>query len=316
MSKQVNIKLDAARSFTTPEGARVGYITIDKAMATTLLEANSKNRKVSDRQVAQYSRALSADDWPFTGDAIRVGTNGLVLDGQHRLLAIEATGEPMKTLVVLNLNEVVQRYIDSGRKRTSADQLNMDGIANASQMASIARLLLSWRHWRSAKSSITPGNAEVTEFVLENIGMLEQSVKVGAAVRRALSKVSLSAVGAAYARAVEVTQDPFLVANFFTKLETGAQLDSGEPLMTLRNKFISEQSANQIVNLFLIVRAWNAHQLGQPLGKMQLPRNGISVTKFPDMAEPRTEKLPTALDEEVAEALQKLQEAENSPSAA
>lgn len=316
MSKKLNLTPDPARSFRTPGGVLVSYVVITPEMATVILEANTKNRSVSDRQVAQYARSLDNNDWPFTGDALRLGPDGLVLDGQHRLLAIERTDKPMECLVVSDLDAVVQRYLDSGRKRTASDQAKLDGVANASNATSIARALLSWAHWRAGKGAITPGNAEVTEYLLENIGQIQESVRVGFEIRANVRRVSLSAVGAAYARAIQVTGDPFLVANFFSKLATGEDLKLGQPLHTLRNTFIRSDQANQLIQLYQIVRAWNAHQLNEPLGKMQLPRGGVTVAKFPDMVAPRRNESPTTLDEEVADALEKLAESEKATHAA
>lgn len=308
MPKRFTISYDKARMFTTPEGATVGYVTIDKAMATTLLQANTRNRTVSDRQVEQYGRALKTG-WPFTGDAIRLGPDGLVLDGQHRLLAIERTGNPMNCLIVSNLDEKVRRFIDSGRKRTAADEMTMEGIANGTVLSSISRLLLSWDHWRTHKSSLTPGNGEVTDYTLDNIGLVTEGAKAAAEVRKYLNRVSGSAVGAAYARACQVTNNPFEVANFFTRLATGEDMKLGDPLSCLRNTLIGAKSANQVVNLWQIVRAWNAKQSGEGFrGKsITLPKMGVSVTRFPDMDPPPQPAVLTELDEEVAEEMQRLE---------
>lgn len=309
MAKRLTVKYDSARVFTTPEGVIVGYVTIDKGMATLLLEANTRNRHISDRQVEQYGRALTAPDgWPFTGDSIKLGPDGLVLDGQHRLLAIERTGKPMDCLVVSNLNERVRRYVDSGRKRSSADEATMEGLSNSTALTSISRVLLSWRHWREQKSSLVLGNAEVTDHTLSNVGLVTEAAKVAAEVRRYVKKVSGSALGAAYARACEVTGDPFLVANFFSRLASGADMQLGDPLHSLRNTLIRAEAANQVVQLWQIVRAWNATQEGEALKGIVLPKGGVSVTKFPDMVAKKYPAPLTALDEEVAEAMQRLEE--------
>lgn len=308
MSKKLSVTFDKARVFTTPEGATVGYVTIDKEMATALLSANKRNRNISDRQVQQYGRALETPNgWAFTGDAIRLGPDGLVLDGQHRLLAIEKTGVSMPCLIVTDLNEEVRRYIDSGRKRSSADELTMEGIANGSLLTSISRAVMSWKHWRTEKASVILGNSEVTSYTLNNVGVVTEGGKAAMEVRRFIKKVSGSAVGAAYVRACEVSGDPFVVASFFTRLATGENMTLGDPLHSLRNTLIRAESANQVVQLWQIVRAWNAGQDGEGLKSIVLPKGGVSVTKFPDMIMKSQMNL-TELDEQAAEAMQKLTE--------
>lgn len=308
MSKKLSVTFDKGRVFTTPEGATVGYIVIDRAMATALLEANTRNRNVSDRQVQQYGRALETPNgWAFTGDAIRLGPDGLVLDGQHRLLAIERTGVSMACLIVTNLNEEVRRYIDSGRKRSSADEVTMEGLANGTLLTSISRLMMSWEYWRTRKGSLVLGNGEVTSYTLNNVGLITEGAKAAMDVRRFIKKVSGSAIGTAYARACEVTGDAFLVARFFSRLATGDNLALGDPVHSLRNKLIRAESANRIVQLWQIVRAWNASQSGEGLKDIVLPKGGVSITKFPDMIVKREPAL-TEVDEVVAEAMQRLTE--------
>lgn len=259
--KEFTVDFDPDRSFYLPNGiTRVGYMVIDPETATVMLDANNNNRKVSPQTTDQYARALDRGDWPFTGDALRFGPNGVVLDGQHRLLAIESTEKSMECLVVSGLPKSVQRYIDSGRKRSAADQLHMDGVANATSMGAAARLMLSWEHWRghSGKTlAVAPGNAEVSEYVLDHIGPLEEALKYSAPVRRETG-ASLPALMSAYMRAVQVTEDPILVTNFYVRLATGTDLKLGQPVHTLRGYLIRSKVANRLLDLYSVVRAWNA----------------------------------------------------------
>jgi hypothetical protein len=116
----------------------------------------------------------------------------------------------------------------------------------------------------------------------------------------------MPALMSAYMRAVQVTEDPILVTNFFVRLATGTDLKLGQPIHTLRGYLIRSKIANRLLDLYSVVRAWNAERCDEPLGKMQFPKGGVSVAKFPDMVAGKPLVPLTELDEQAAEAVQKL----------
>lgn len=304
-------------SFRTPEGAEVSYVTITPELAREMLDRNLRNRVVSQRTVEAYVRAMTANQrdlgdefdtgWPFTGDAIQVGDDGMLLNGQHRLMAVEISGVPRGFLVVSNLPLESQRYMDAGRKRSVADQLKMEEVTNGAQKAATARLLLQWAHWRKHRTAILPINAEVMSFVLEHNDALANAFRHASDVykeTRALRPV----VAAAFFRACEVTGDVFAVSNWFTRLATGENLVMGDPLMSLRGSLVRREHGSTNAQLYKVVRAWNASVAGETLRTMQLPRNGVTITNFPDMHAPKAEDVSEAA-EAAAEAQQRMREA-------
>lgn len=276
----------ANTSFRTPTGALVKYLEVTPAMAKKYLDANTNNRTLSDRQIDQYARALEQDDWPFTGDAIRIAEDGTLLDGQHRLFAIERSGKSMECLVVSGLDNKTQMYMDSGRKRQSSDYLTLHGVGNATFLSAAARMLMLWESWREQGRTISPTNIEVTEYVLSNIDALQSSRPPSYKVYRAIH-ANHAAVHAAYVRGLEVTEDPFLVANFFERLATGAELKLGEPVYALRNSILRRQDElTRNETLWMVVRAWNAEMRGESFARdrLQLPKRELFIpSNFPDM---------------------------------
>src|SRR4051812_13609663 len=64
------------------------FIEVDPGLAEEWLDHNDNNRSIRDRKVAAFKRDLLAGNWRNIGDPIRFDTNGKLVDGQHRLMAL------------------------------------------------------------------------------------------------------------------------------------------------------------------------------------------------------------------------------------
>ncbi len=67
--------------------------------AARLLACNGHNRNVSEVLVERYARDMRCGAWKQNGEPILVARDGTLLDGQHRLLAIQRAGRPQTLLV-------------------------------------------------------------------------------------------------------------------------------------------------------------------------------------------------------------------------
>lgn len=117
---------------------QVAVETITPNIADHLLKMNKNNRSVKPGRVRRYSYALANNEWQLNGETIKIGADGRVLDGQHRLLAIIDSGVPMTTLVVRNAADTVFRTIDTGVNRNAGDTLQIEGYPNSRVLAAAA----------------------------------------------------------------------------------------------------------------------------------------------------------------------------------
>jgi len=83
---------------------------------------NRHNRKISKRNVEQLAYAITQGRWVMTGEAIKIGNDGRLFDGQHRLQAVIEAGEPIDSLVISGLDVDALHAMDGGKKRSVADQ--------------------------------------------------------------------------------------------------------------------------------------------------------------------------------------------------
>lgn len=91
-----------------------------------LLKMNTQNRNIKKSHLRWIENAIKADDYHLTTQAIGVSDKGVLVDGQHRLMAIKNSGyPPVELLIITGLDEKSKIYIDQGAKRSMADMLKI-----------------------------------------------------------------------------------------------------------------------------------------------------------------------------------------------
>src|SRR5687767_4578505 len=119
-------------------GIEVYFLRVDPSVAKELLALNTKGqRTISSAAVERYAADMVTQDWIINGDTIRISKDNELLDGQHRLSSIVASGEAQVLLIVHGIDKDAMLTIDTGRKRSYADHLKMDGVSNHAMTAAI-----------------------------------------------------------------------------------------------------------------------------------------------------------------------------------
>lgn len=122
--------------------------SISPSEAELLLGLNTNNRPLKRKHIANLVRDLHAGNWKVNGDAIRVSKSGVLLDGQHRLLACAEAGVPLETAIFLGADDEAGETIDQGAKRTAGDVLAMHDVPYAKSVASTTRALVGFADGR------------------------------------------------------------------------------------------------------------------------------------------------------------------------
>lgn len=241
-----------------------------------------RNRTVSIDHVYKLARDMTNNKWLWTGDPIKIDTAGYVRDGQHRLLAVIHSGTTQTFNVVRNVTPESQLAMDVGRPRGVAGQMQMVGHASSAHVTAIANMLLRWR----AKRMLNTHQSSVMEVaqILAEETDIHAALTATWRIRRNINRAPQAALGAAYVEAGHL--DAEARDEFFELLTTGAGLQSGSPILVLRNKMSGQvaihvryQRAGQ---LWQIVHAWNKWRQGKTLSLMVVPKSLTSDT-FPTM---------------------------------
>jgi hypothetical protein len=244
--------------------------------ADILANRNKRNRAISPKTVNEYARQMAAGEFPFIADPVRFDHDGNLIDGQHRLAAVVGSGQPQQFVIVRNLDPETQKYMDAGRKRTATDQLRIEGMPSPSVAASIGRFVMHWQAGDVPGFNTKFSTAEVVDFVESNLDRIEAASAHARGLYRA-TRSSQAISGASYFMAREVA-DAETADVFFNLLVSGAGLDTGSPILLLRNKLIYMSSggsrskkAERPELAYFYVRAWNGWRRNEELTKLQLP---------------------------------------------
>lgn len=124
-------------------------ITVDPTTAEQLLEGNNGNRRIAPGTVARYAAAMRNGDWMTSSEPIVFSPSGRLLNGQHRLRAVVASGMPQRFLCMFGVDERVFSVMDRGKVRTLSDAHNVE-----KKLAEAARLLATIAYPNPASSAI------------------------------------------------------------------------------------------------------------------------------------------------------------------
>lgn len=235
---------------------KVQVKVITPAMAYDMLAKHLKpenQRKQSQSVIDSYARAMRAGQWVLTHQGIAIDENGELVDGQHRLQAIVASGTPVEMLVTTGLSAVTKGghvidAIDRGSERKVGDQLALrHGVANASLYAAVARGVL-WLCAASQKLMVgkfTVGAAlQVTEHYGAEINYCMKNRSNEYAVRN-------SSVVAACAFAMKA--HPVQMREFYARLTTDEGHHRGDPALTCRRWLMDASNRKNTLGAFRAV---------------------------------------------------------------
>lgn len=250
---------------------QASVLKVTPTMAAEWLKANNRNRNLKDRRIDNLVRAIVTGQWMLNGEAIKIAADGSLLDGQHRLAAIVKAGIAVEVLVVTGLPNEAQDTMDSGAKRTSADVFAIHGETNANVLAAVSKRVALWEsgNLKFSNPQADPNSVELLAM-LERYPSLRRSAEMGARVNSAFRPAGATVVGTAHHILHHV--DAGTAAEFFAKLGTGAALNEGDPILTLRNRLMRDRDAHKRypfhVYVALQIRAWNAVREGRELAKI------------------------------------------------
>lgn len=130
---------------------KVEVVNITPALAREWLKTNTQNRTLYRTTVNGIKAALERGEYIQTHQGIAFDTDGVLMDGQHRLTAISELhdGAAFPMLVATGLPRAAFLVTDIGKKRTQADVLEEDR-----RIVEVARLIALMCDTR--KGSITP----------------------------------------------------------------------------------------------------------------------------------------------------------------
>lgn len=145
--------------------------TITPAKAKEYLKKNTNNyRKLSRALVNNYAEDIKNDRWQLNGETIIFGKNGILKNGQHRLMAIVLANKPIEVLVVRGVEDNVD-IMDVGTRRKDADILNAEGFECDATLIAAANIIVNCFSGHRKGTS-------VPDYVRKNYSELNRAMRI------------------------------------------------------------------------------------------------------------------------------------------
>jgi hypothetical protein len=216
-----------------PNSAKIviDHETITPDIAERYLRGNVMNRTIVHQHVDSIARDIRAGQWLLNAQPICFSSTGRLLNGQHRLTACIQAKQAIEVFIVRGLQEEAYDTYDLQAKKQPpiVDLIGNTGDKNAIHAA----VRMVWKEGRQpggAKDKPTAG--EVRSALEANTGLL--AWRQYARRNQSLGRMS-TLIYVAHKLSAE---SPSLAPYFLDKLETGADLKAGDPILDLRNRLL------------------------------------------------------------------------------
>lgn len=254
---------------------RLSFMQITPEMAERWLKRNTRNRVPRPSVVARYARDMLNGKWHLDGSPIKFAPDGTLLDGQHRLAAIIESGVAVLSAVAVGIDPAAQSVMDTGRARTAADMLSIDGEKNSTTLAALARIGLQVER-DDLSNAGEYSHEEIAAFIEANPDA-RYAVEFTKSVAR---KTDCPPAVVAYTYMVMARIDVFAAANFWVAAAEKVGLNAGDPVIAMTNRFAesrrNRERLSRAAYLSVIYRAWNYRRAGKSLRlvKIASPKGG------------------------------------------
>ena len=262
-----------------------GTITcqVTPQIAGWLLNLNTGNRRVLKANVERFQAILHAKRWQNTGEPIIVSREGVLNDGQHRLLAIKATGSTVEVDIRLGVTREAFYVTGFGKRRSTADVLGVEGYSNTSCQASIARLIRAYDAGQMGSLKHTTLEPEEALRIIETD---DNIAHVAARIQRFASFPPCRCGGFGFPLVLAARKLPMeRIFEFAALVVSGLAQDSGSPTYRLHQKLadmrVQRERISQVDLAALTIRAWNAWITGGTLQPMKTTDSDRTSAGFP-----------------------------------
>lgn len=215
--------------------------------------------------------------WKVNGDTICLNGDRL-LDGQHRLAAVVASGVTIQSFVIDGLPSDVFNTKDVGKRRSGGDTLGIIGEKNCYRMAAALAVIEKYMTGR-ADATVRYSNTEITDMIQKYPGIRE-AINASHNTNGLLPASLLDACYYLFSR-----KDQSLADEFVDKIVRGTNLEEGTPWYALRERLMkNSMSKSKLPKHYLMalcIKAWNSARSGTPVRCLRWREEGEKSEQFP-----------------------------------
>lgn len=244
-----------------------------------MLAANTANRPLSRSTVRAFADAMQRGDWLVTHQGIAFDTNGMLVDGQHRLAAVVEAEMPVEMTVFTEVEPDTFDVLDTGKRRNAADVLAIEGEKSSATLAAMVRTV--WLYYNRPDASWTGGGASVTNHqVVQTLAAhpkLRDYVDLGELISGETGMMKAAAGAAAYLVEQANRGKKAKLARWHDGIIEGAGLRRNDPRLVFRRTMFGmarRQAAGQRrrdtrEHVALYLKAFNAWAAGETVSQLR-----------------------------------------------
>jgi hypothetical protein len=237
-------------------------------------------RPLNKKHVIRLASEMVAGRWMLNNDAVCFDRDGRVINGQHRLSAVVASGATVPMMVVHGMEAEAFAHMDRPRIRSGGDMVAMTGAKNAVLAAAITHIVV-----RYEQGAIDSGGwpslslAEVHAEYLARRDGIDAAASVTRGIPRALG-LRPSVVGASHYILAKI--DPRRGPAFIEGLLHG--VGDERAAIDLRESIISRGKNSRrrpFEQLAIIIKQWNKRDAERRASNAYFRGTGDKSEPFP-----------------------------------
>jgi hypothetical protein len=292
---------DKAKAKEIAETTKPIVATLNAAIAAIIVtEHNAKNRSLTISKAIDYAGAIDRGEWKLNHQGIAFYPNGKLADGQHRMngLAISQSGRDIQVMVVPNFDKDAIDTIDRSKGRTAGEALEMMGVENGKEKASVAKTVMEYEFELANGKRPRFTDPQVESWVQSNDDLLNESFLIAG---NSAKNVSEPALNASESKTIAMLMlrggwGKQQVVGYLASIQQGVATYPESPTVILSRMFVKAKlSAKKTDNLtrkqklalaMKGLHLWNDEKsvarLTWKAGKEELPTNAVIVNTAED----------------------------------
>tara|TARA_B100000767_G_scaffold163893_1_gene153662 strand:+ start:590 stop:1432 length:843 start_codon:yes stop_codon:yes gene_type:complete len=255
----------------------VELVLVTPELAKNYLRFNQNNRTLKSSHVTFLSNQIKKDAFLENGEGIIFDNEGVLKDGQHRLKAISINDKSYFIPVIRGVNSHCMATYDTGKNRSSADILKLNGFKYPAPLAGFIQIMNKYCVKSSTSSAITSNrlesltNQEVLTYVNDNYYWLIDIVSKTEALKGKVNKTVLSPSFISLITYMIGGKNPSNDVYQFIKHITGVLKTESSSMSYIYNKLynskVNKEPLNNYWVLGMIIKSWNFYADGNPAVK-------------------------------------------------
>ena len=258
----------------------IQVVTMTPEWAQGILKQNLHNRPIRKEMVQKYIHEIKNNRYQLTHQGIAISTEGILLDGQHRLLAIAQAGVSVPIVMATNCNPQTFTVLDTGTIRKSTDILAMENVSNRVVVSAAIRMyIMYYEHfdkiWQGRLRY--PTNEDILAVYKSRANDFDYAVQKARCIRRSFKQfTSNSALAGFIMLALDKSYPKCRIELFIQKLSTGTNLEETCPILRLRtavfNGLLKSKGSSTIqITLASLIKTFNYWNKGIAIKQFKLP---------------------------------------------